>query len=80
MGIQLPEAERKVPVGEYLAIKEFNEEHAMQKICPVANLRIERPKAAAWNDMIFVLHDFAHSHYATNVAPEGAWREIPLEG
>jgi len=65
-------------VGEYLAIKEFNDEHEQQKICPVANLRIERPKPARWNEQIFVAHDFAHPLYAKNVAPEGAWREIPL--
>jgi hypothetical protein len=65
-------------VGEYLAIREFNDEHARQKICPIANLKIERPKAAPWNDQTFVFHDFDHPLYTKNIAPTGAWREIPL--
>lgn len=66
-------------VGEFLAIKEFNDEHAQQKISPIVNLRLERPKSARWNDQIFVCHDFAHPRYTQNIAPEGAWREIPLD-
>jgi hypothetical protein len=65
-------------VGEYLAIREFNDEHPRRKICPVANLRIERAKPARWNDQIFVCHDFEHPLYTRNIAPDGAWREIPL--
>jgi hypothetical protein len=66
-------------VGEYLAVKEFNDEHPTKKFCPLANLRIERPKPARWNDQIFVFHDFEHPLYTKNIAPKGAWRDIPLE-
>ncbi|HEY4240367.1 MAG TPA: hypothetical protein VGM88_11150 [Kofleriaceae bacterium] len=66
-------------VGELAAIHEFNAEHAKRKISPLVNLRLERPKAASWNDQIFVAHDFDHPLYTVNIAPEGAWREIPLK-
>lgn len=32
-------------------------------------LRHKRRIPAAWNDQIYVAHDFAHAHYNTNVHP-----------
>jgi len=65
-------------VGELAAIGEFNAEHDTRKIAPLVNLRIERPNPAPWNEQIYVCHDFAHPLYTVNIAPKGAWREIPL--
>jgi hypothetical protein len=53
--------------GEYLAINEFNQEHEQMKICPLANLRWMRAFPARWNDQIFIVHDFAHPSYGTNI-------------
>ena len=65
-------------VGELAAMKEFNEHHRHQKIGQLVNLRLERAKPAKWNEQIFVFHDFSHPLYTMNIAPKGAWREIPL--
>jgi hypothetical protein len=66
-------------VGELLAIREFNDEHAKMKICPIAYLRTQRQRPARWNEQIFVCHDFEHPQYVANVAPDGAdFRRITL--
>jgi hypothetical protein len=66
-------------VGELLAIREFNDEHAKMKICPISLLRTQRQRPARWNEQIYVCHDFAHPHYVKNVAPaEESFRRIDL--
>lgn len=66
-------------VGELLAIREFNDEHRSMKLCRLHLLRHMRPRYSPWNDQIYVLHDFAHPLYATNITATGvSSREIPL--
>lgn len=50
-------------VGEYLAIREFNEEHANQKICQLANLRWMQAHASQWHEQLYVAHEFTHPLY-----------------
>ena len=54
-------------VGELLVIREFNSAHADRKLCPIHLLRHTRLIPAAWNDQMYVLHDFAHPLYAVNI-------------
>ncbi|HEY4338385.1 MAG TPA: hypothetical protein VGM97_00385 [Steroidobacteraceae bacterium] len=66
-------------IGELLAIREFNAEHAHLKLCKLHLLRHMRRHAFPWNDQIYVLHDFLHPLYAKNITGSGAAeREIPL--
>lgn len=53
--------------GELCAIREFNEERTEVKLCPLHLLRWMRPHAEAWNEQIYVLHDFRHPLYAVNL-------------
>ena len=65
--------------GELRAIREFNQEHEFKKICPIHMLRHTRAHAAAWNEQMYVLHDFEHPLYCANVTPAGKQHtEIPL--
>lgn len=67
-------------VGELLAIEEFNASHDAMKLCKLHLLRHMRPRASAWNDQIYVLHDFQHPLYCANITASGAQhREIPLQ-
>jgi hypothetical protein len=63
-------------VGETLAIREFNEEHAMRKISPVAFLRNMRLRPEPWHDQIFALHDFEHPLYNQNLS--AVRQQLPL--
>jgi hypothetical protein len=66
-------------VGELLAIREFNEEHEKRKICHIAHLNTQRQRPAAWNEQVFVCHDFAHPLYTVNVSPQNLeFRHMPL--
>ncbi len=66
-------------VGELLAIKEFNSEHPTLKLTPLHLLRHMRSQYRAWNDQIYVLHDFAHPLYTKNVTYQGEeFREMRL--
>lgn len=66
-------------VGELLAIREFNAEHARQKISKIENLWIERAKPAYWNEKMYAFHDFDHPLYTRNLTPQGVeFRQIPL--
>jgi len=56
-------------VGELCAIREFNLQHEGKKICPISMLRYMQPHIAAWNEQMFVLHDFHHPHYCVNITP-----------
>jgi hypothetical protein len=57
-------------IGELCAIREFNAEHLSQKICPIHLLRKTQPIPQTWHEQIYVMHDFAHSLYCTNVASD----------
>jgi hypothetical protein len=57
--------------GELCAIREFNEEHEHKKICPLHRLGRMRVQDVRWNDQIYVLHDFKHPFYCTNVTRSG---------
>jgi hypothetical protein len=66
-------------VGERLAIDEFNREHERRKLGAVPSLRATRPRPSAWNEQMFVFHDFDHPEYTTLITPEGdSYRQIPL--
>jgi hypothetical protein len=66
-------------VGEHLAIAEFNSEHTMQKIAKIPHLGWMRPRPAAWNEQMYVMHDFTHPEYTRNITPQGdRHRQRPL--
>lgn len=54
-------------VGELCAIREFNEQHAHLKLCPIHLLRDMRPHPEGWNEQTYVMHDFRHPHYCENL-------------
>ena len=56
--------------GELLAVDEFNEAHDDRKLAPINGLRHKRRLYRAWNDQLFVLHDFAHRAYDEHLGPE----------
>ena len=64
--------------GELCAIREFNEAHAWMKLSPLNMLRRMRPHAEAWNEQIYVLHDFRHDLYAVNLTRSEVDRQMPL--
>jgi hypothetical protein len=53
--------------GELCAIREFNEHRAEVKLFPLHMLRWMRPHAEAWNEQIYILHDFQHPLYSVNL-------------
>jgi hypothetical protein len=57
--------------GELCAIREFNEVHEHKKICPIHRLARMRVHNEIWSDQMYVLHDFMHPLYGTNVTPSG---------
>lgn len=65
-------------VGELLAISEFNDAHERRKICQIRNLRCARKRDESWYAQVYAFHDFDHPLYTHNVAPEGAWRQLPI--
>lgn len=66
-------------VGELCAIREYNEEQDHKKLSPIHLLRHTRLNPAAWNDQMYVFHDFRHPLYCTNVTPSGeAFTQMPL--
>lgn len=54
-------------IGELCAIREFNQEHEEKKLAPIHMLRHMLPHAAAWQEQMYVLHDFAHPLYCANL-------------
>jgi hypothetical protein len=65
--------------GELCAIREFNEEHEMKKICPIHLLRHTRLQPAPWADQFYIMHDFRHSLYTRNITPDDeAHTQLPL--
>jgi hypothetical protein len=66
-------------VGELLAIREYNETQAKQKICKFEGLRQSRPRWESWQEKMYVHHSFEHSRYTTQVIPlEAEHIERPL--
>lgn len=63
--------------GEYLAINEFNSAHRDKKISKLPHLSWMRAHPAAWNEQIYVFHDFCHQQYATNITPPTG-KQLPL--
>jgi hypothetical protein len=56
--------------GELCAIREFNEAHEALKLCPIHMLRHMRVHPSAWNEQMYVLHDFRHPLYCRNITPQ----------
>ncbi|MGC2658994.1 MAG: hypothetical protein WA324_13630 [Bryobacteraceae bacterium] len=57
-------------IGELCAIREFNIEHMHLKVCPIHMLSHVRQHPAAWNEQMYVLHDFQHPLYCVNITPK----------
>lgn len=55
--------------GELLAIEEFNGRHDHLKVSKINGLGYKRRIPAAWNDMIFVAHNFSHPLYNVHIHP-----------
>lgn len=65
--------------GELCAIREFNEEQPDKKFSRINMLRYIRLRDEAWNEMMYVLHDFGHPLYCQNLMPPGDYyRQMPL--
>jgi hypothetical protein len=64
--------------GEYLAINEFNDSQTMKKICKLPHLRWARAHQAAWQEQIYVFHDFSHRLYCVNITPRYQQTQKPL--
>jgi len=58
--------------GELCAIRDFNATHEFKKICAENMLRWMRPHRQPWNEQIYIMHDFHHPHYCTNISPASA--------
>ncbi len=56
-------------VGELAAISTYNETHPHQKLAPIHGLAHKRKIPAAWNDQIYVSHDFEHPLYNRHIHP-----------
>jgi len=66
--------------GEYAAIRDFNSQSKHKKISKIAGLRWMRERARAWNEQIYVLHDFEHPLYSKNITPAGVeYRQLELD-
>jgi hypothetical protein len=66
-------------VGVLCAIREFNLEHDLLKIAPINMLSYMLPHPAAWNEQMYVLHDFGDPLYSVNITPRDAVHtQMPL--
>ena len=63
--------------GVLLAIKEFNAALGIRKITPISNLHHKRRIPAAWNDQMYIFHDFQHPDYNRHILPDKNW-QLPL--
>ncbi len=63
--------------GELCAIREFNLENAHRKLCPIHGFRYTQPRKAAWNEGIYVFHNFRHPLYCANLTPD-EHSQLPL--
>jgi hypothetical protein len=62
--------------GELCAIRDFNQEHSHKKICRINMLRHTRVHEEAWNEMMYMHHDFNHPLYCKNITKTD--RMLPL--
>lgn len=62
-------------VGELLAIKEFNEQHAKRKLSKIYGFMVRRKIWAPWNEQMFVMHAFDHSLYCKYINPKPEWEK-----
>jgi hypothetical protein len=78
--IYWPEAACHNPyIGELAAIREFNEEYEFLKLCPINMLEWMLPYQSAWQEQIYVMHDFHHPLYSVNITPKDASHtQLPL--
>jgi hypothetical protein len=66
-------------MGELCAIREFNLKHTHLKLSPINMLSHMRPHPAAWNEQMYVLHDFRHPLYCVNITPRAPRHtQLPL--
>ena len=66
-------------LGEHLAIKEFNAEQEHRKLCPIAQLRLARPRWEKWQDRMYAFHNFTHPSYSRLVIPRTVHQsQLPL--
>lgn len=65
--------------GELCAIREFNDSHARMKLGQLHMLRRMRPHPEAWNEQMYVLHDFCHELYSINLTRQECDQQMPLE-
>lgn len=63
--------------GVLLAINEFNNAHTSRKVAPINNLRHKRKIQAAWNEQMYVFHEFHHPAYCRHILPDKNW-QLPL--
>jgi hypothetical protein len=61
--------------GESLAIRDYNERNDTKKLCKLNNLRWMMPYADAWQEEIYILHDFSHPLYTRKLKPP---EQLPL--
>jgi hypothetical protein len=67
-------------VGELCAIREFNQQSASRKLAPIHMFRHTRVHPAAWNEQMYVFHDFQHPLYCRNITASGTQHtELPLQ-
>jgi hypothetical protein len=57
-------------VGELLAIREFNADHATRKIARIEQLRQNRTRWEVWQERMYVFHDFMHPDYTKLVVAD----------
>jgi hypothetical protein len=62
--------------GQLLAIEEHNAANEHRKLALINGLRHKRRLPRAWNDQLYVLHDFRHPSYSVHLGPE-AWDVAP---
>lgn len=65
-------------VGEHLAISEFNDGHPMRKICPIEQIRTNRPQWEYWQERMYAFHNFEHSKYTQLVVRGARHTQRPL--
>jgi hypothetical protein len=66
-------------IGELCAIREFNEENPDKCLSRIHMLEYMLPHRAAWNEQMYMLHDFKHPLYSRNITQVGdQYRQLAL--
>ena len=63
-------------LGVLRAINEFNESSPDKKIAKITGLTVSRKIPAAWNEQIYVFHDFVHPKYCEFIG--NSHQDLPL--